>query len=119
MRRDSCSGESRGRRRHIHAHRAHTRRETVALDVLGRERRERRIDFDERHIEAFDAAREREPRGPDAGAKFDGAFAGARRHRGRQKDRVMAEAMAAPRLAQHEPAAEDSVLAALAESSGS
>ena len=54
--------------------------------------------------------RQREARRADAGAEFDRDLAGPRVGRGREQDRVMAEAMAAPRLAQHEPPAEHGVL---------
>ena len=93
-------------------------RETVARRVLARERRQRRIDLDQRDGEAVDAPRQRQSGGADAGAEIDRVIAGARGGRRREQDGVMADAMAAQRLAQHQPAAEDGVLARLGRSAG-
>jgi hypothetical protein len=85
--------------------------ETVARGVLARQRGEGRLDLDQGHGEAGDATRQRQSRGADPGAEIDRVLAGAGRGRRREQNGVMADAVAAQRLAQRERSAEDRVLA--------
>ena len=61
-------------------------------------------------VDLRDAHGQRQPGGADAGAEIDHPVARLRAGRRRQQDRVMADAMAALRLAQPQPAAEHRVV---------
>ena len=58
-----------------------------------------------------ESERQRQSRGADAGAEVDRVLAGAGRGRRGEQNRVMADAVAAQRLAQRERSAEDRVRA--------
>src|SRR5579883_839937 len=95
-----------GGRSDVQANDAYPISKSIVLGIIAGERGQSRIELDERHIKPGDAVRERKPGSTDAGAKLDRALAAMRGDCGGQQDRIMAEAMAAPRLTQHEPAAE-------------
>ena len=98
----------------IETHRAHAIGKIVAFRIAGRERGQGRIDFHQRDGDARDPARQRQARAADTGAEIDRMVAGLRDGRRREQDGVVADAMAAQRLTQHQPAAEDRILARLA-----
>jgi hypothetical protein len=84
--------------------------ETIVRGVAAREFRQRRVHLDQHDLESRHALRQREARSSDPRAEFNRDASQCGIHRGGEQDRVMAEAMPAPRLAQHQPAAKNRVL---------
>jgi hypothetical protein len=116
--RKSGSRELRGPCAHVKANRPHARRQFVARGVFVRERRQARLDFNERNRKSFDTASEHQPGRSDAGAKLDRLLTRPRRRRRRKQHCVMAKAMAAKGLPQNEFAAEKRVVAGRIRCSG-
>jgi hypothetical protein len=105
-----CRGEGARRRRDVEGNGTHAAGEIVELRVLPRQRRQRRIDLDQRHRRAGDAGGERKARTADARAEIDDAIAGARWTGCCQQDRVVAHTMAALGLPQAQTAAKHRVV---------
>jgi len=96
-------GKFRIGRGHVEQHSARAIREIVALCILSRKCFEGGLNFDQRHLHTCDAPRERQPCRAHSGAEVNGMLTSACVCRGRKQDRVMADPMAAARLAQDQP----------------
>ena len=93
----------------------HPRPQSVELRVFGGERREIRIDLDQRHRDVGGARRHREAGGPDPGPEVDHVLAGLRRACRRQQDRIMPDPVPPPRLTQPQGSAQHRILAQCAQ----
>jgi hypothetical protein len=101
------SSKSRRRRGNVETNGMDAPSKAVALGIVACNSRQCWIDFDKRNGKALDAPSERQSYRANTGTEIDGVVACARRGRRCEQDGVMADAMAAARLSQDEPAAED------------
>ncbi len=91
--------------------RPHPAIKTVQRGIAGRQRRQRRIDLNQRDRHAVDTPGQRQPGAADAGAEIDRMIACSGVHRRRQQHGIVSNAVPAQRLTQAQAAAEDGVFA--------